>query len=245
MTSAPATAPWWHPFATPEGATVLHVDLTPDAAREAGASSWLDEEEAERWRRYPYSGPRRQFALCRAALRAVLCEQLGCGNEELSFPTSAHGKPAALVGGEPAPVSFNVSHSGRHGLVAFAPGGRLGVDVEELGPRRNLELLMEGVLGPAERAAVRSREGPDQPRFFLRLWTMKEALLKAHGRGFLLDATAFEIPPAVRRGATRGTLELPQEPGVIWQLEELGDERFAAALARDVSPGPAGSGAQR
>ena len=63
---------------------------------------------------------------------------------------------------------------------------------------------------------------------------MKEAVLKAHGRGLPLDATTFEIPPGMRHGATRGRLRLPQEPGVTWQMDELGTERFAAALARDV-----------
>ncbi len=38
-------------------------------------------------------GPRREFTLCRAVLRALLCRELGCGNEQLSFGVSDHGKP--------------------------------------------------------------------------------------------------------------------------------------------------------
>ncbi len=212
---------------------MLHVDLTSDAARERAALSLLDAEECERLEAFASAEPRRRFVLCRAALRAVLGEQLGCENEQLAFPTSEHGKPWATVDGVTAPTAFNVSHSGRHGLVAHAPEGRLGVDIEDLRPRRRLDLLMDGALGPEERREVTEKEGEEQLRFFFRLWTMKEAVLKAHGKGFLLDATSFEIPPAVRRGATTGTLELPQAPGVTWQLEDLSGEHFAAALARD------------
>ena len=230
--------PWWRPLRTIEGTAVLHVDLAPDPAREAAAAEWLDGEERERWRGYPYAGPRRQFLLCRAALRAVLGEALGCANDALAFPTSEHGKPSATVGGEPAPVSFNVSHSGGHGLIAFAPEGRLGIDVEELTPRRNLDLLMDGVLSETEKGEIAAMEGDERLRLrqFLRLWTMKEAVLKAHGTGLLLDATAFEIPPGMRRGATRGKIRLPQQaPGVTWRLDDLATERFAAALAREVA----------
>ncbi|MCY3507292.1 MAG: 4'-phosphopantetheinyl transferase superfamily protein [Chloroflexi bacterium] len=213
---------------------VVHVDLAADADHEAEAVAWLNEAERGRWEGYPYSGPQRQFLLCRAALRAALCEQLGCGNAELAFETSEHGKPWARVGGVEAPISFNVSHGGQHGLIAIAPGGRLGVDVEELADRRNLDLLMDGVLGENEHREIASKGGDDQLRSFFRLWTMKEALLKAHGKGLLVDATTFEIPPTVRRGAPRGQLELPQLPGVTLQVEDIGGEEFAAALAREV-----------
>ncbi|MXW27194.1 MAG: 4'-phosphopantetheinyl transferase superfamily protein [Dehalococcoidia bacterium] len=228
---AQVSRPWWRPLRA-EGATVLHVDLASDAARERAAFSLLNGEERERLEAFASAEPLRRFVLCRAALRAVLGEKLGCENEQLAFPTSEHGKPWATVDGVVAPIAFNVSHSGRHGLVAYAPEGRLGVDIEELRTRRRLDLLMDGALGPEERREVTARQGEEQIRFFFRLWTMKEAVLKAHGKGFLLDATSFEIPPAVRRGAAAGTLELPQEPGVTWQLEDLSSEHFVAALAR-------------
>ncbi len=183
----------------------MHVDLTANADHEAEAVAWLDEAERGRWEGYPYSGPQRQFLLCRAALRAALCEQLGCGNDELSFETSEHGKPWARVGGMEAPISFNVSHGGRHGLIAIALGGRLGVDVEELADRRNLDLLMDGVLGENEHREIASKGGDDQLRSFFRLWTS-------------------------------GQIELPQLPGVTLQVEDLGGEDFAAALAREVVP---------
>ena len=234
--SAPVSAPWWRPFRDVDGVVIVHVDLTADPDHEAEAVAWLDEAERGRWEGYPYSGPQRQFLLCRAALRATLCEHLGCGNEELAFETSEHGKPWARVGGVDALISFNVSHSGRHGLIAIASGGRLGVDVEELAGRRNLNLLMDGVLGENEHREIASKGGDDQLRSFFRLWTMKEALLKAQGKGLLIDATTFEIPPAVRGGAPRGQLELPQQAGVTLEVEDLGGADFAAALAREVVP---------
>ena len=231
------SAPWWQHFRIVDSATVLHVDLAPDAEREWAALTSLDEGELSRWRRFEYAGPRRQFVLCRAALRAVLSKELRCRNDELAFEISPYGKPFAMVRDQPAAISFSVSHGAEHGLIAVAPRGRLGVDVEERATRRRLDLLVEAALGSEERAELASKRGAEEFHLFFRLWTMKEALLKAHGEGFRLDPTSFQIPGLMRHGETSGTVELPRAPGVTWRLEDLGDERFAAALALELYPG--------
>ena len=200
---------------------------------------WLDEQEQSRLRRFAFDGPRRRFALCRAALRAELCKQLGWKNERLAFETTRHGKPFALIRGEPAPIGFNVSHSGRHGLVAIAPSGQVGVDVEERDPHRNLDLLIETVLAEGERDALAAARGPARVHLFFKLWTLKEALLKALGEGFRLDATRIKTPPPMLRGVRKSTMRLPQVSGAIWHVEDLGNRDFAAAVAYTASETPA------
>lgn len=228
------SAPWWQHFRTVGPATVLHVDLAPDPERERAALTSLDEGELSRWRRFEYAPARRRFVLMRSALRAVLCRELACGNDELAFEILPYGKPFAMVRDRPARISFSASHGGEHGLIAIAPEGRLGVDVEERADRRRLDLLVEAALGDEERVELASKQGAERLHLFFRLWTMKEALLKAHGAGFRLDLASFQIPARMRHGETSGEVELPQAPGVVWRLEDLGDERFAAAIARAV-----------
>ena len=156
--SHPAAAGcWWRPFHTTRRAVVIHVDLRPHAARADDALAWLDHTERARWRRYRYERPRREFGLCRAALRATLCARLGCGNEDLAFEISPHGKPFAVVGGTRSPVSFNVSHSGNHGLIALAAAGRIGVDVEERATRHDPDGPIGTVFAPAERTDLAPR----------------------------------------------------------------------------------------
>ena len=234
--SARVSTPWWETLRTSGDVSVFRVDLEEDSTRESTALEWLDEAEHRRRRGFAYAGPRRQFTLCRAALRALLTSHLGCGNDQLSFGIITHGKPFARLQGEPVPVSFNVSHGGRHGLIAFAARGRVGVDVEERVKHRNFDLLVDATFGPAERTELAALGGPDRLHLFFRLWTMKEALLKAHGAGLLLDPTAFEVPQAMREGGTVGTVELPDSPGVSWRVEDLGDGQYAAAVAFELHP---------
>ena len=231
---ASATDCWWRIHGTAGEATVIEVDLRQKAVRESDAFLWLDEHERSRWRRLLAGGPRRRFALCRAALRAVLCEKLACENERLAFDATGHGKPFALVDGAPASISFNVSHSGAHGLIACAPAGRLGVDIEVRTDRQDIDLLSEAVFGPTEQAELASTGGYAKTHLFFRLWTIKEALMKAHGAGFQLDASSFETPLDMLRGARKSKFRLPQLPGVAWRLEDLGNERFAAAIAHEL-----------
>ena len=227
---------WWRPFRTAGDAAVLHLDLRPHPAREEEASRWLDEQEQSRLRQFRHEGPGRRFALCRAALRAVLCGRLGCRNQQLAFGASAHGKPYALVQGAAAPVSFNVSHSGEHGLIALAAAGRLGVDVEERTPRRHLDELISAALGPAEQAELASAPGSRKLHLFFHLWTLKEALIKALGLGLSLDMSRLEIPVALRRGRRTGIFRFPRMPAVSWRLEDLGTQDFAAAIACELDP---------
>lgn len=233
--AASAARCWWNAFREVGSATVIHVDLTPHVGREASSLLWLNEEERARWDQYPLPGPRRRFALCRAALRAGLCRQLGCSNKRLTFGSSSYGKPFALVDNVPATISFNLSHSGQHGLIAFAPQGRLGVDVEERIARRDFDDLSEAVFGPHERSIIAFARGCDKVQLFFRLWTIKEALIKALGMGFSFDVSRFEVPSALRQGRV-GIFRFPQLPEVRWRVEYIGNEEFSAAIAHEFPP---------
>ena len=205
--------------------------------------AWLDSNEQAKGRRYLHPRPRRQFALCRAALRASLCHRLGCRNEQLSFDTARYGKPYALVNGVRASIGFNVSHGGRHGLIALVPEGRVGVDVEECDASRDLDGIAQRVFTLAEQAELARADDGKKVRMFYDLWTMKEALIKALGTGFHLSPSRFEIPLSLLRGGRAGAFRFPQRPATAWWLENLGTADFAAAVAWEPSPGTEGRSA--
>ena len=225
------------PFRQIGSADVIHVDLTPGQGDEGDALAWLNGEERARRSRFQHTGARRQFTICRAALRAILCCRLDCPNDRLTFRASRYGKLSAMVDGAPAPVSFNVSHGGKHGLIAVAPEGRIGVDVEERAARHDVDELSAAVFSRDEQAHIASCRGEAKLRLFFDFWTMKEALIKALGTGFALDPSQFEAPPAMRQSARSGVFRFPHLPTVSWRLENLGNDDFAAAVAVEITPG--------
>ncbi len=225
---------WFRTFREFDEVLLTHVDLTPHDNREAYAYSWLNSEEQARWHRFRYDRPRREYVLCRAALRSMLCSRIGCNNEHLSFAYCQHGKPFGVVDGEKLSLSFNISHSGKHGLIALASYGRIGVDVEDRSARIDFDSVIEFVFTPAEQAEFTAVDENQKHRLFFKFWTLKESLIKALGTGFSLNPSRFEIPPEIRRGNQQGVFRFPHLPTACWQLEYIENEKFAAAIAHEI-----------
>lgn len=232
---APTENTWWTPWREVDGAIVFHVDLAPDAGREAWAVSLLDDSEKARSSRFRSVRARREFVLCRAALRVSLAERLGCPCGRLSFGLLEHGKPFAKFADRSVDIAFNVSHSNGHGLIAITNRACVGVDVEERAQRRDLDGIGSLVYGPEERRLLGTASGRKKVQIFYRLWSMKEALIKALGTGFSLSPSGFEVPQPILQGERSGIFRFPHLPSQTWRILDLGEPRFAAALAYRLS----------
>ena len=242
--TAPADDAWWSPWREAEDSLILHVDLRPDPDREDRAFTLLDDHERARWKRFRVEGARRRYSLCRAALRINLCERFGCSNRELSFGYLEHGKPFATVNGARSGASFNVSHSGEHGLIGLAGRPGLGVDVEVRAPGKDFDGIASSVYGPGERLALSVAAGGAKADVFYRLWTLKEALIKALGTGFSLSPARFEVPRPMLEGERATVFRFPDRPSDPFVLEDLGEPRFAAARACRLAAGGADPGTE-
>ena len=89
-----------------------------------------------------------------------------------------------------------MSHSGSVALVAVAAGGvPIGVDVEVVRSRRNLDALAARVLAPDVYDRWRARPDDERLRAFLQEWTAKEAYLKAIGVGIVTRLAAVDPRP--------------------------------------------------
>ena len=227
---AVADGPRWHGYWTTENVAVVYLDLRP-RDDERNAMAWLDREERSRLEKFRIPGAGRRFTLCRAALRAILSSQLGCPNRCLSFDTSSLGKPFALVEGERVSLRFNVSHSGHSGVVALSWDREVGVDIEERAQRRDLQGLIETVMGPEEKATLSSLKENERLHLFYRLWTLKEALAKARGTGLHTDFSGFQVPSGMLLGEAVSEFTFPDAPSEPWVVIDMGNEDFAAALA--------------
>lgn len=214
---------------------VVYVDLTENLNYESRAIEILNSTEQDRASRFESMQRRRQFLLCRAALRMNLCEIVGCKNSDLSFTSIRNEKPMALVNERPLHYGFSVSHTVDHGMLAFTPKGRIGVDIEHRHVRHDIDGDIRKVFSKAERNALEITNETEKIARFLRLWTMKEAVIKATGEGFRADTTAFTLPDSlIHRVTNSAFVSFAAIPGVNWRLENLEHEAFAAAFAHEI-----------
>jgi len=168
---------------------VYIVDL---AEMECVPPEWLvvlDDAEIARADRFLRSCDRLAFVAAHALKRLALAEVLsGQSARTLQFSANYFGKPF-LTGGDE--IQFNLSHT--TGLVALAVSLRapVGIDVEMLGSTVLHREAMLSVLNATERAAL--SYAVDWEHDFLALWTAKEAVIKAEGKGLSLPLSKIEI----------------------------------------------------
>jgi 4'-phosphopantetheinyl transferase len=89
--------------------------------------------------------------------------------------------------------------------------------------------LAERFFHPEETAALLALDRSEQEQAFLQLWTAKEAVLKAMGRGiaFGLERLRLAVPPAAPR-----LLWMDEDDATQWQLHSLSPGNgFVASLA--------------
>lgn len=133
----------------------------------------LDRYEWERAERFHFTGDRERFLARRTRLREILGTYLGEHPAEIAYEIGPKGKPA--VEG----CSFNLSHSGTYAVLGISQGRDLGVDLEYVLADHDPGLLLPA-LTPEERSAL--GDG-DLVMEILKIWTRKEALVKAIGVG--------------------------------------------------------------
>jgi 4'-phosphopantetheinyl transferase len=148
----------------------------------------LDRSELARADRLRVPDARRRFIAARATLRMVLALHTGIRPEHIRFTLGTRGKPRLADG----VLHFNTSDSGDWVVVAVA-AEELGVDLEVLRPLHHPTALAERICTEQELESVLQFPEEQRDAALLRLWTCKEAGLKAIGVGLSGGLRSVEI----------------------------------------------------
>ncbi|MFD8014816.1 4'-phosphopantetheinyl transferase family protein [Streptomyces sp. NPDC058955] len=162
-----------------EGAVEVWLLTVPDGEA-PGAYGLLDEAERRRARGFVTAAGRHRYVWAHVALRQLLGRYADVDPAALRFGREGrYGRP--VLRGVAAAPGFSLSHS--HGLLAVAVGpGTPGVDVQRMCPPGTVEACLPR-LHPRERAELERLAPAPRAVSFTRLWTRKEAYLKALGTG--------------------------------------------------------------
>jgi 4'-phosphopantetheinyl transferase len=200
-----------------------------DAALLESFARVLSPDETLRVERMQYVEGRHQMLVTRALVRHVLsCYSPQVSPADWRFDRGELGRPSVARDMPEAAraVHFNVAHT--RGLVLMAVGRmpEIGVDVEQVDPSVRLAVARRYFSAP-EVAALDALPPGERPRRFQRLWTLKEAYLKAVGTGISggLGSMTFHFEEALR-------FERAGDPDADrWQFRELGIDGYLAAVA--------------
>lgn len=194
------------------------------------AAAVLPDAERARIARYRYADDRMRALLAALLVRALAARLAGVAPAEVEVARGELDRPE-VVRPRGWAGDVNASHSGRWVACGACARGRIGVDVEMV--RTVDPNLPRRVFSPAERRYLAA--GGDE-RFF-ELWTLKEALVKATGRGLQTPLESFGFDPrALERGEPQ--LEPGPDVGGPWRFARwrIDDDHYVAVCTDGALP---------
>ena len=174
---------------------VWRIPLSVSSDRMDALKILLSSDETCRIERARSQQVKRRFLISRGILRELLARYLGTEPAEIKFKYNAHGKPSLDDEHASWSLKFNLSHSGDLALVAVAVGRDIGVDVEycRAGSVGDRMRVARRYFSTSEYAFLDRLPVEDRVDSFYRLWTCKEAFIKATGLGLTVPLSSFDI----------------------------------------------------
>lgn len=162
-----------------DDALALHCIRISDFKEQLPAlQALLNEKELLRADNYLMEKDATRFTVARGMLKLLLGAYLNRPAADIEFHYEENLKP--IIRQSLKPLHFNVSHSGDIIMIGISHAP-VGVDVEYMDAGFSYEQVLDVTFSEKELGFIRSSNNRSEA-FFL-LWTRKEALLKATGKG--------------------------------------------------------------
>lgn len=191
----------------------------------------LSPGERDRAARFHFEEHRTRYIAGHGRLRHLLGRYLSRPAAAIEFEPGKNGKPRLAGEIVASGLEFNLSHSNEMALIAIA-AQPVGIDLEHVRPLSDANELVQRFFSKGEAAAYSVMPEDQKPLGFFRLWTRKEAWLKATGEGItnLLDEVEVSFLP----GEPPRLLRLPERwsGDIDWSLAHFDPEPgYIGALA--------------
>lgn len=193
-----------------------------DTASDAVIARWAQHADRAAADRRGHPAGIRRTLLGRALTRALVADLTGADPAACEITTEDSGKPSVRLPSGAAGPAVSVSHSGAVVAAAATALGALGIDVEQHRRNRPFDALAAFAFGARERAAAAS------PEAFYRIWSLREAMSKATGKGLREAADRTDrVPDGPAEGAWSA-----ETPSGLWLLAHLAPLRgYSLAIA--------------
>lgn len=212
----------------------LHIWLTqlrPYTGDDSVDSTLLSAAELARATTFTRPQARARYLQIRREVRRRLAAYTGLQPQDLLFERDKHGKP--LLTNAPFPLAFNLTHSGDYCAIAIGYDVNVGIDLERKRKRTNWPAIASRYFHPQETAQLQRQPEAQGALDFYRLWTLKEAFLKARGTGIStgLHKAAFAFDEYIINFTLASELEEDQHAWQFWQWSWADDYSLALACS--------------
>ncbi len=216
------------------GVRVWYFVLDLDSEGYARCARTLNDEERHHAQRFRFEKHRRRFVAGRGTLRMILGHYAACDPECVRLEYGEYGKPYFADPGSVGELKLSVSNSGGLGAVAVARRIELGLDLEQIRPSRDHDLIASREFSIDEKNWLLGLPEADRAAAFFELWTCKEAYLKGKGLGLNAPLNQFSISLSPDMPPRLAWSEIDGMDPQRWRLHRLAIEPgCVACLAVD------------
>lgn len=156
-------------------------------------STCLSWDEKDRASRYLTEESQLEFIYGRSILRQLIGVWLGAEPATLIFGYGPEGKPFLQSPHTVESLQFNLSHSNGRFVIALCEGRRVGVDIERIRYEMDWLVVARRYYSSDELSYLLSIPEEQRASAFFRMWTCKEAFLKATGQGLIDHMAGIQV----------------------------------------------------
>lgn len=174
----------------------LHVwqsDINITKIQAGRIYSILSKKEKARASRFKFEEHRLKFIAARATLRKILSHYLSIDPNAISFTENKYGKPGLKDEINKSSIFFNISHSHNMALFAISNEENIGIDIEAVNRKIDFDEISKRFFSDRENEHIQALPISQKSIDFYKIWTAKEAFIKAIGQGLSFPLKEFEI----------------------------------------------------
>jgi 4'-phosphopantetheinyl transferase len=169
----------------------VHVWHAHARSEHPQSDSYLNDSELARSKRFHNAVHGRHWRYFHCALREVLARYAKAAPAALNFAKVESDKPVLA---DFPQLHFNLSHAGDRALIAITRNSAVGVDIELQRQLTDRTAMVGRYFSMAEQQQLADLPDVEQDAAFFRLWTRKEAVIKANGLGLGIELSSFDVP---------------------------------------------------
>jgi 4'-phosphopantetheinyl transferase len=189
----------------------------------------VSKDENARADRFVFERHRERFVASHGRLRMILGTYCATQPRDLVFGSGSHGKP--FLKEASVPIQFNLSHSGSRAALVVTRNMRCGIDIEKIRPEISDQAIAARFFCARENEWLQSLPSEQRIEGFFRLWSVKEAILKADGKGMSIPLADVDTSNIL--AGMSPYISLPDGEGdlSLWVTELHAVEGYTAAVA--------------
>lgn len=186
--------------------------------------SFLNPAELTEYASFQDKGRKHQYVVSRWLLKNLLEAVLNIPANEIAFEKFEMGKLFLSESQNSLNLDFNISHTKEITLLGFCKKQQIGVDVEKIRDKQSSSQVANRFFQPHEINWINEIGLSENLRLtrFYRLWSLKEAVIKAFGGGVFKNIQQFYFEERNGRLRLNSSLE-PWSRSDHWEIFEFNE----------------------